>query len=47
VEDTILAFSVGRIMTMSVWNQIQDPEHMKRDSGVMYYFTVKGELVSS
>jgi hypothetical protein len=46
VEDTILAFFVGRIMT-SVWNQIQDPEHMKRDSGVMSYFTLMGEFVSS
>ena len=27
VEDTILAFSVGRIMKTSVWSQIQDPEY--------------------
>jgi hypothetical protein len=27
VEDTLLAFSAGRIMKTSVWNQIQDPKH--------------------
>lgn len=26
VEGTILAFSVGRVMKTSMWNQIQDPE---------------------
>ena len=29
VKDTILEFSVGRIMKVSVWNQIQDPKHNK------------------
>lgn len=35
VQDTIPAFSVEGIMETSVWNRIQDPENMKRESGVM------------